>query len=170
MDEERPSDPVGAPSDGAGIPPEPPRSDAAPPRRLRGAIGIAAALVLAFVWGGLAYRELGPRATARSAAAGVLPAVAGAQSPPGWVGDFADAFCGGDAGSIATRIGPPLTGNVTAITQALSAGDWSCRDMRFLGGGTNPNGTFYVYVMRAKDENEQWWVFTVVDEKVVAIE
>lgn len=172
MDEQRPPDAVGAPSDGAGIPPEPPKKPATPLRHFRGPIGIAAALVLAFVWGGLAYRELGPGATSTKAFAGVVPAaaVAGSQAPPGWIGDFASAFCDGDARSLATHIGPPLSGNVAGIEQALADRDWSCTAMRYLGAGTNPNGTFYVYLMRGESEGEQWWVFTVVDEKVVAIE
>lgn len=171
MDERRPPDPLGAPSDGAGIPTEPPKRPATLLRHFRGPIGIAAALVLAFVWGGLAYRELGPGTTGTTKAfAAVVPAVAGSQAPPGWIGDFANAFCDGDARSLATRIGPPLTGNVAGITQALADRDWSCTAMRYLGGGTNPKGTFYVYLMRDKSDDEQWWVFTVVDEKVVAIE
>lgn len=169
MDEQRPAPPVEAPSDGAGIPTEPPPANAAPPRRWRGTIGIAAAIVLAFVWGGLAYRELGPRTAAKSFA-GVAPVVAGAQAPPGWVGDFAGAFCDGNADSLATHIGPPLTGNVAAITQALTDREWKCSHMTFLGGGSNPKGTFYVYLMRDDTQSEQWWVFTVVGEKVVAIE
>ncbi len=169
MDEQRPAGPLEAPSDGAGIPTQPPQAPAARPRRLRGAIGMAAALLLAFVWGGLAYRELGPR-TVRSFAGVVPTAVRGAEAPPGWIGDFAAAFCGGDAGSIAPRIGAPLTGNVEAISQALTDRDWSCSAMRFIGGGSNPKGTFYVYVMRDRSNNEQWWVFTVVGDQVVAIE
>ncbi len=172
MDEQRPAVPPGeAPSDGAGIPTETPRPAAATRRSYRGALGMATALVLAFVWGGLAYRELGLRTARSFAGAGVGPtAVLGTQAPPGWVGDFASAFCDGDADSLATRIGPPLAGNVAAISAALSDRDWSCSNMRFIGGGANPKGAFYVYVMRDKTEDEQWWVFTVVDEKVVAIE
>jgi hypothetical protein len=167
MDENRPLTPAGAPSDGAGIPTEAPPANAARPRNWRGTAGIAAALVLAFVWGGLAYRELGPRTRSF---AGVLPAVAGQQSPPGWVDDFATAFCDGNADSLAARIGPPLTGNVAAISQALQDRQWKCAHMTFLGGGANPKGQFFVYVMRDDSRNEQWWVFTVVDGKVVAIE
>jgi len=168
MDEQRPVHPVGAPSVGAGIPTEPPPAPAARPRSWRGTIGLAAALVLAFVWGGLAYRELGPTT---KAFAGVVPtAVAGQQAPPGWIGDFANAFCDGDADRLATRIGPPLTGNVAAITQALQDRDWKCSRMTFLGAGSNPKGTFYVYVMRDDEQTEQWWVFTVLEDRVIAIE
>jgi hypothetical protein len=130
---------------------------------------LAVALVLAFVWGGLAYRELGPR-TARSLAAAAPAAVRGAEAPPGWIGDFATAFCDGDASSIAPHIGPPLTNNVDAIAQALTDRDWSCSAMRYIGGGANPKGTFYVYVMRDGANNEQWWVFTVIGDQVIAIE
>ncbi len=172
MDEQRPAvAPSEAPSDGAGIPTETPQPAAPKRRSYRGALGMATALVLAFVWGGLAYRELGPRTARAFAGSGVGPtAVLGTQAPPGWVGTFASAFCDGDADSLAPLIGPPLTGNVAAISAALSDRDWSCSAMHYIGGGTNPKGTFYVYVMRDKSENEQWWVFTVVDEKVVAIE
>lgn len=169
MDEQRPVAPVGAPSDGAGIPPEPPPAPAARPRSWRGPIGIAAALVLAFVWGGLAYRELGPRTKALGSVA-PLTAIAGSQSPPGWIGDFANAFCDGNADALAVHIGPPLTGNVAGIAAALQDREWTCQRMTFLGGGANPKGAFYVYVMRDGTENEQWWVFTVLGDKVIAIE
>lgn len=169
MDEQRPADPVEAPSDGAGIPTEPQPPAAPLRRRHRGAIGMAAALVLAFVWGGLAYRELGPRSA--RAFAGVAPtAVAGAQAPPRWVEEFATAFCSGDATTLAARIGPPLSGNVEAIKQALADRDWSCGAIHFIGGGSNPKGSFYVFVMRDKADREQWWVFTAVGDQVVAIE
>jgi hypothetical protein len=168
MDEQRAAGPVEAPSDGAGIPTEP-RPPAAPPRwSHRGAIGVAVALVLAFVWGGLAYRELGP--SGRALAATVPTAVRGSEAPPGWISDFATAFCDGDADTLATRIGPPLSGNVEAIKEALQDRDWSCSAMRFIGGGSNPKGSFYVYVMRDKGNSEQWWVFTAVGQQVVAIE
>lgn len=84
--------------------------------------------------------------------------------------DFASAFCGADAQALAPRLGPPLTGNVDAISQALDSRDWTCRGMRYIGTGTNPKGTFFVYVMRDKDSAEQWWVFTVMGDQVVAIE
>ncbi len=142
---------------------------------MRAVAGTLAALVLAFVWGGLAYRELGPRAErsfdALAAAGGSAPtAVLGTEAPPAWVGDFANAFCAGDADALAARIGPPLTGDVGAIKQALSSRDWRCSGSRYIGGGANPKGSFYVYVMRDEQSNEQWWVFTVVGEQVVAIE
>jgi hypothetical protein len=129
---------------------------------------VAAALILAFVWGGLAYRELGPRSRALAAVAPV--AVRGSEAPPRWVTDFATAFCDGDAPSLATHIGPPLSGNVVAISEALQDRDWNCSGIRYIGGGSNLKGTFYVYVMRDKSENDQWWVFTAVGEQVVAIE
>lgn len=151
-----------------------------PPRRARprfsGLIGTGLALVVAFVWGGLAYRELGPKATrslpasVASTTRGTASAVRGSEAPPGWVSDFATSFCGGDATALAEHIGPPLTGQVDQIAQALAQRDWSCSDMRYIGGGANPMGTFYVYVMTNKDNEEQWWVFTAVDDKVIAIE
>ena len=168
MDEQRPASPVEVPSDGAGIPTEPQPPAALPRRSYRGAIGVAVALILAFVWGGLAYRELGPRS--RALAAVGPTAVRGSEAPPRWIADFAKAFCDGDADLLATHIGPPLTGNVDAIAAALHDREWSCSAMHFLGGGSNPKGTFYVYVMRDKTQNEQWWVFTAVGEQVVAIE
>jgi hypothetical protein len=168
MDEQQPASPVGAPSDGAGIPTEPQPPVARARRSYRGGIGMAVALILAFVWGGLAYRELGPKA--RALAATAPTAVRGSEAPPGWVTRFATAFCDGDAESLATHIGPPLTGNVDAIAAALHDRSWSCSAMRFIGGGSNPKGTFYVYVMRDGTDSEQWWVFTAVGEQVVAIE
>jgi hypothetical protein len=145
------------------------------PRRRRnwhGAAGMGIALVLAFVWGGIADREIGRG----KSAARILPAtvqgtvVAGAQAAPRWIEDFASAFCKGDAETIAHRIGAPLTNNVDAIANALSDRDWKCNDIRFAGGGANPKGAFYMYVTRDGQNGEQWWVFTVVGEQVVAID
>src|SRR5438552_15070909 len=82
-------------------------STPAPRRRdWRGALGMGTALVLAFVWGGIADRQMGPG----KAAARVLPvaaqgtAVAGAQAAPQGIDDFASAFCQGHAHKLAPRI------------------------------------------------------------------
>ncbi len=177
MDEQRASEPVA--STPAGEPTaahEPTTLPEAPRRRAPrygGLVGTGLALVIAFVWGGLAYRELGPKAVkyeVPSAVAGV--AVRGSEAPPKWVSDFAGSFCSGDAQALADRIGPPLTGQVDQIAQALAQRDWSCSDMRYIGGGTNPKGTFYVYLMTDKQNGntQEWWVFTTMEDKVVAIE
>ncbi len=179
MDEQRPAGPAhmesstGAPEPalGAATPAWRPAPSAALGTRGRwgSLLGTALALALAFVWGGLAYRELGPRTHALSvAAAGV--AVAGSESPPQWVGTFASAFCDGDAKALAERIGPPLSGQVDQIAQALAQRDWTCAKMRYIGGGTNPKGSFFVYLMQDRQSQQQWWVFTVQNEKVVAID
>jgi hypothetical protein len=130
---------------------------------------MALALVLSFAWGALTYRELGTneRIVAAPLAAA---AVAGVESPPGWVADFVNAFCAADAEHIASRIGPPLDGQAAEIEAALASREWSCTDTRYLGGGENRMGEFYAYVTIDQGGGEQWWVFTVVDEKVVAIE
>lgn len=151
------------------IPAEPREPAASTARRLRGPIGVATALALAFVWGGLAYREVAaPRGP--SLAGEARTAVRGSEAPPGWVGDFATAFCTGDAPTLASRLGPPLTADVAAIEQALSNRESTCANIRFIGGGANPQATFYVYVTRDDAASEQWWVFTVVGERVVAID
>lgn len=175
MDEQRP-DLTDAPSDGAGPVPAPTTPALASRwQRLRGLTGVGVALVLAFVWGGLAYRGLGPK-TADSMAAlidgggGRPAAVLGSEAPASWVSDVATAFCSGDADTIAARIGPPLTGDVGAIREALASRDWNCASFRYLGGGTNAQGAFYVFVMRDDHGSEQWWVFTVVGERIVSIE
>ena len=147
-------------------------------RDWQGAIGLGTALVLAFVWGGIADRQLAPGskavrilpASVSSVSNGSTGAVLGSQTPPSWISDFATAFCKGDAQTIAPRIGPPLTNNVAAIANALSDRDWQCNDIRFAGGGSNPKGSFYMYVTRDKENAEQWWVFTVIGEQVVAID
>jgi hypothetical protein len=147
------------------VPPAPRR------RRWHGALGMATAIVLAFIWGGIADRELTPaRSVARILPASVGTAVLGAEAPPQWVADFASAFCSGDAKTIAPRIGPPLTNNVDAIANALSDRDWTCGDIRFSGGGRSAKGAFYLYVSRDGRNAEQWWVFTVVGEQVIAID
>jgi hypothetical protein len=133
---------------------------------------MATAIVLAFVWGGIADRQLTPSKAARILPAAVAAgaAVQGSETPPGWINDFASAFCKGDAKTIAPRIGPPLTNNVDAIANALSDRDWTCSGIRFAGGGSNPKGSFYLYVTRDGQNAEQWWVFTVIGDQVVAID
>lgn len=143
-------------------------------RRWGGLLGTGLALALAFLWGGLTYRELGPKTGHAAPVAGVAAAggvvVAGSEAPPQWVGDFAKAFCDGDAKSLAARIGGQLAGQTDQIAQALAQRDWTCTDMTFLGGGTSPKGSFYVYVMRDKQSQQEWWVFTVQNDQVVGID
>ena len=152
--------------------PGPAMQPAPPPRRRnwRGGLGVATAIVLAFVWGGIADRQLAPARSMARILPSAVTAVQGSEAPPQWIADFASAFCNGDANTIAPRIGPPLTGNVEAISNALSDRDWKCNDIRFAGGGANPKGSFYMYVSRDGQNAEQWWVFTVVGEQVVAID
>lgn len=133
-------------------------------RGWKGPVGMVAALVLSFAWGALAYRELGATRVIQG------PVVAGAESAPAWVGDFVSAFCAADAEHLAARIGPPLDAQAEKIADAFASREWSCTDTRYLGGGENTRGAFYAYVTVDKTGNEQWWVFTVVGEKVVAIE
>lgn len=169
MDERRTNDPVSPePSPERSTAPEPAAAPAETTRRgWKGLAGLAAALVLSFAWGALTYRELG---TGPRIVDGPVVAVAGSESPPGWVADFVQAFCDGDAAHIAERIGPPLDGQTEQIRQAIESREWTCADVRFLGGGTNPTGDFYAYVTVTDGGGEQWWVFTVAQEKVVAIE
>ena len=182
MDEQKPVEPVGA---GASAPSAPasepgseapaapvPASPAAIPRRRRwgGLLGTGLALSLAFVWGGLAYRELGPRTTHALPASAAGVAVAGSEAAPKWVGDFAAAFCDGDAKALADHVGAPLSGQVDQIAQALAQRDWTCAEMRYIGGGTNPKGSFFVYLMQDKLSQQQWWVFTVQNDQVVGID
>lgn len=157
----------------ADTPAIPPAPSARSRPRLRGLMGTGLALVVAFVWGGLAYRELGPKAKydVSSAIPGSV-AIRGSEAPPKWIADFAGSFCDGDAQALADHIGPPLTGEVDQIAQALAERDWACSDMHYIGGGTNPKGTFYVYLMtdRQNGNTQEWWVFTTMEDKVVAIE
>jgi hypothetical protein len=134
-------------------------------------LGMAVAVVLAFVWGGIAYRELAPaRSVARVIPGVAAAAVKGSEAPPQWINEFAVAFCSGDAKKLAPRIGPPLTNNVEAISNALQDRDWSCNDIRFAGGGANPKGNFFLYITTDSGKGEQWWVFTVAGDQVVAID
>jgi hypothetical protein len=137
-------------------------------RDWKGPVGMTAALALAFAWGALTYRELGtgPRPIGPVVAA----AVAGSESPPAWVAAFVQAFCDGNAVALAERLGPPLDGQAAEIEQALASREWTCSDTRYLGGGQNKTGDFYAYITVDANGGEQWWVFTVVGEKVVAIE
>jgi hypothetical protein len=137
-------------------------------RSWKGPLGLMAALVLSFAWGALTYRELG--ATRVVPGPVVAAAVAGSESAPAWIGDFATAFCDADAEHVASRIGPPLAAQADRIAEAFASREWSCADTRYLGGGENARGQFYAYVTIDSSGGEQWWVFTVVDERVVAIE
>lgn len=130
-------------------------------------IGVGAALALAFAWGALAHRELSP---VRQIAGAPLTSVAGTQAPPRWISDFATAFCNGDADKVVARVGPPLAGQGPQIAQALSTREWTCSETRFLGGGFNSKGSFYVWVTIDDAKHEQWWVFTVVEDKVIGID
>lgn len=146
-------------------------ADPAPARHGRswkGPAGMAAALVLSFAWGALTYRELGATRVIQGPV--VAGAVAGSESAPAWVGDFVTAFCAADAEHVAAKIGPPLAAEASQIAEAFASREWSCADTRYLGGGENTTGEFYAYVTIDAGGGEQWWVFTVVDEKVVAIE
>lgn len=137
-------------------------------RRWAGPAGMAAALVLSFAWGALTYRELGsPHVLQGPVVAG---AVAGSETAPAWIGDFVRAFCAADAEHVAAKIGPPLDAQAEQIAEAFASREWSCADTRYLGGGVNSRGEFYAYVTIDEDGAEQWWVFTTVDEKVIAIE
>lgn len=175
MDEERdvPAEPAAATSDDV-FRPTPATTEPAPakPRRSlnwKGPVGLVAALVLSFAWGALTYRELGVTRIVQGAPV-VAGAVAGSESAPRWVGDFVSAFCDADADHVAAKIGPPLDAQADQIAEAFASRDWSCADTRYLGGGENARGEFYAYVTIDDSGGEQWWVFTVVDEKVIAIE
>jgi hypothetical protein len=135
-------------------------------RSWRTTLGIGLAIVLAFAWGALAYRELSP---VRSLASAPVT-VAGVQAPPGWINEFADAFCAGNADKVVALVGPPLAGQGPQIAEALATREWSCSDTRFLGSGLNTKGSFYVWVTIDDDRHEQWWVFTVIDDQVIGID
>ncbi len=136
--------------------------------------GGAGALVLAFVWGALAYRELAPRTVAVAGArqAGVAPAgiVRGTENPPAWMAKFADAFCAKDAEFVATHLGGPLAMSPEQAASALSQRDWTCTGSRFLGAGANAERTFFVYVIQRSGGEEMWFVFSVEDDKVVGVD
>lgn len=137
-------------------------------RSWKGPAGMVAALVLSFAWGALTYRELGSTRVVQGPV--VAGAVAGWGSAPAWIGDFVTAFCDADAEHVAAKIGPPLDAEAERIAEAFASREWTCTDTRYLGGGENARGEFYAYVTIDDDGGEQWWVFTVVDEKVIAIE
>jgi hypothetical protein len=150
----------------------PVRSRRRPP--FRGALGSVLVVALAFAWGALAYRELGP---SRVVAADLSSAstrvgtgvVQGSESAPVWIGDFATAFCDGDATAMSDRLGPPLSGQVEDIKQALATRTWGCDSVHYLGGGTSTNGSFYIYLLR-DGPSEMWWVFTTQDDQVIEID
>lgn len=139
-------------------------------RSWKGPFGLFAALALSFAWGALTYRELGTPGRVGDSPLIASSALAGSEAPPQWVGDFADAFCTADAEHIAARIGPPLDGKTVEIQEALATREWSCVDTRYLGGGANDKGEFYAWITVDAGGREQWWIFTVMNEKVVAIE
>ena len=131
-----------------------------------------AAVVIAFAAGALSYREgttlLGPRVAAARVSSAT--AVAGRQAPPGWIDEFARAFCGGDATFVSDHVGGELDIGPDRISDAFARRAWVCASSRYLGSATNPEGQHHVYVMTGKDDTEQWFVFTVMDDKVVGID
>lgn len=137
-----------------------------PAPRWRGVAGTALALVIAFAWGALAYREMSPVRKI----AGAPVAVAGMQAAPGWMTEFANAFCSADGKVVSARLGGQFDGKLDQVEHALATRDWDCTSTRFLGSGTNVEGQFFVYVTVSPEGKDQWWVFTVVDDRVVAID
>ncbi|MBU6424615.1 MAG: hypothetical protein KGQ88_11310 [Chloroflexi bacterium] len=131
--------------------------------------------MLAFVAGGLGGYELAtngpPIAIPLLGGTEDRVAVHGTEQPPAWISDFAAAFCRGDAQSVTSWLGAPYEGRLDEVTQALSERAWECSEMRFIGGGSDSSGTFYVYVMTdTQNANEEWWVFTTAEDKVIGID
>lgn len=163
-----PVQPVGGPG-ATGAPVAAAQRRAARPRRWMGPLGLMTALALSFAWGALTFRELGTQTRVVTAPIAVT-AVAGSEAPPEWIGAFAKAFCAADATYIGSRLGPPLSEKVGDIGEALASREWTCNDTRYLGGGQNSTAQFYAYITLDDEGDEQWWVFTVADEKVIGID
>jgi hypothetical protein len=138
---------------------------------MRPIFGVLAVIALAFGSGALAYREAESlfvrpvRGAARPAAA-----VAGQQSPPAWVGEFARAFCSGDAGYVSAHVAGQLDIGEVRISDAFAHRAWQCLSSRYLGTASNTDGDHHVFVLQGNDQQEQWYVFTVLEDKVVGLE
>jgi hypothetical protein len=149
-----------------------PTTDPAANVRPRRVFGTFAAFILAFACGVVADRQLGIAAGGRIIAPGSAAAiVAGAERPPGWIADFAGAFCKGDAAYVVANIGGELAAMPEEqIAAALARPKWTCARIRYLGHATNPQAENFVFVTTMDGGEEMWWVFAVVDQKVVAIQ
>ncbi|TMG41883.1 MAG: hypothetical protein E6H94_00480 [Chloroflexi bacterium] len=146
---------------------------AAPARPTRAVWGLLATIVIAFGTGALTYREantLLARPVRASAAATGATALAGHQAPPAWIDEFARAFCSGDAAFVSSHVSGELDIGEERIIDAFARRTWDCASSRYLGSATNTEGQHHVYVMTGTDNGEQWFVFTVVNDKVVGID
>jgi len=97
-------------------------------------------------------------------------ALAGHQAPPAWIDEFARAFCSGDAAFVSSHVSGELDIGEERIIDAFARRTWDCASSRYLGSATNTEGQHHVYVMTGTDNGEQWFVFTVVNDKVVGID
>ena len=160
MAEIEPATPVEAPR-----PPAPNMHDARPGH----VFATFGAFILAFVCGIAADRQLASTPVGRI----VTPAgiVAGIERPPGWIRDFADAFCNGDASFIVAHVGGELAQMPEdQIAAALAKPKWTCSRIRYLGHANSPESDSFLFVTTMTGGEEMWWVFAVVEEKVVAIQ
>jgi len=150
-----------------------PTVDAAPPPKPpRAWPAVLAAILIAFGTGALTYREANTLLTPRVAAASLAgrTAVAGRQAPPAWIDEFARAFCSRDAAYVSAHVSGELDIGEGPIADAFSRRAWQCASSHYLGSATNTQGQHHVFVMTGSDNEEQWFVFTVADEKVVGID
>jgi len=131
--------------------------------------GTFAAFILAFVGGMVVDRQLATTPVGRIAAPAAI--VAGHERPPGWISEFADAFCKGDASFIVSHVGGELAlMPEDQIAAALAKPKWTCDRIRYLGHANSPQSDNFLFVTTMTGGEEMWWVFAVVEEKVVAIQ
>ena len=97
-------------------------------------------------------------------------AVAGRQAPRAWIDEFARAFCSRDAAYVSAHVSGELDIGEGRIADAFARRAWDCSSSRYLGSASNTDGQHHVFVLTGSDDEEQWVVFTVADEKVVGID
>ncbi len=56
------------------------------------------------------------------------------------------------------------------LAAALAQPKWDCAGIRYLGRASNVQAENFLFVTSMKGGEEMWWVFAVVEEKVVAIQ
>lgn len=86
-----------------------------------------------------------------------------------WVEGFAQAWCAGDAAAVAPRLSGDLADDIDELAEDMRSNWPRCDGVRYLGGGTAGQRTFYVYAFRS-GRAAVWTVFLVRDEKVVRVD
>jgi hypothetical protein len=134
---------------------------------------LAPRVKLVLVLGGLAFATVafGVGVVGHDRLATVLPsALPFSDSPPAWMADYANAFCGGDSARVSARTDTALASE-DDVKQAFAKREWRCDSIRYLGKSAGRGGTAYLFVFHDPGTGlDNWWVFTAQGQKIVRID